>query len=707
MELSAFAEQVLRGPTLADKLLDPGRVTDARPRFEGSLPEVPGRAPELGFARGSMPATPLRVPDDAAERGALLHAFANHELLAIELLAQALLRFSDAPAAFRRGLLQTLREEQSHLRLYLQRMQALGVMFGSQPLSGFFWRAMSGLDTPSAFVAHLSLTFEQANLDFALHYQRGFAELGDHESAAVLHTVLEDEIGHVALGLRWFERWRDPAVSLFEAHRDALRPPLQVVRAKAAGFEVEPRMRAGLPEAYVERLRTCGGSRGRPAQIWWFNGAVEQEVERGLGFTPLASTRATLQDLETVPLVLARESDVVLVRQPPRAEFLEGLASAGVVLPRFEVAAFERSPWPAPKRIGAIERMCPWGSSPRVDAFAATARVRAFEADAARWSEGMRALYDKRTAVALSVGLSDDPAWCDASLAAAVATTWHEVVSVQAAHAARGFATRVKPAFGAAGRGHRVLADAASDRAFVEGLLRRAGAVVVEPEFEVLAQFSIRLRVEPDGTRVTGLGRCASTARGQFAHAVLGPPDVGLPSQLRRWLRGDGDDPKRLQRMAAHVANAVDSVAQAAGYRGPAGVDALLVETPGGPRLRPLVDLNPRHTMGHVAQALEPLVSTRARAVLCATTLADVRAMGFECFADWATRRLPTTFETRGGARRLHAGVVHLTDPGRASALVMSLCVADSVDAALSLADDRRSPARQSRRSPPTRGSAG
>lgn len=700
MEVTAFAEQVLVGTTLADKLLAPLSLTDSAPAGLGPLPSEPGRAPELALCNGRTPATALNVPEAAADRGALLHAFANHELLAIELLAQALLRFSDAPAAFRRGLLQTLREEQTHLKLYLARMRALGVEFGARPLSGFFWRAMSGLETPSGFVAHLSLTFEQANLDFAEHYRRGFAQMGDHESAAVLQTVLDDEVGHVAMGLRWFERWRDPDVSLFDAHRDALVGPLQMVRAKGTGFEVEPRRRAGLPDPYIERLRTCGGSKGSAARVLWFNGAAEQEVEHGLRHTPRRSALAAVTDLETVPMFFAAASDVVLVRRPPRVAFLEQLGEAGFVLPRFEQAELERSPWPAPSSLGALRELRPWATSPRASAFGATARVRVSDPELGGvWKDSVRPLYDKRFAVELAERIAPDAAWTEPSLRSRVVESMTALDRARSDFDALGYATRVKPAFGAAGRGHRVHCGAADDVVFVDALLRRAGGVVVEPEFDVVAQFSIRLLVDHRGASVLGIGRCGSNAAGQFVYAAVGAADVGLPPDVRRWLRGDGDDPKRLERMARQVADVVGEAAAPRGFRGPAGVDSLLVRTASGLRLRPLVDLNPRYTMGHVAQALQSHVSTRAYAVLAATTLPEADGD----FPAWASDTAPPQFEERDGIRRLKGGVVHLTDPASAEKLVLSLSAAGSVSEALSAVSDRRLQAPRSRRNPRTR----
>ncbi|MEM6296879.1 MAG: DUF455 family protein, partial [Myxococcota bacterium] len=618
MEVRAYAQRLLTGSSLDDKIFAPAELTDASPRWTGRLPDRPGRTPSLRWRDDAGEASPTEVPDDPLARGRLLHAFANHELLAIELMALALLRFDDAPAAFRRGLVQTIAEEQRHLSLYCERMQALGVAFGEAPLSGFFWRAMASLESPAAFVAHMSLTFEQAHLDFATHYAAAFSRIGDEASAAVLRTVLDDEVGHVALGLRWFERWRPASTSLFDAHADALVPPLQIVRAKAMTFCDAPRERAGLPADYVERLRTCGGSRGRPATLWWFNGAAEQEAERGMSFTPNRATAQTVRDLQGVPMLLATPSDVVLVEEPPDPGFLATLAEVGVPLPRIEVADLQRTPWPAPASVGPIASVQPWGVSPRSDAFAATARARA-TGSCPRWSASMRTLYDKRTTVALASGFvqsEDEPSWVPSHLAPRLAASWFDVLELQREFAAAGYATLIKPSFGASGRGHRVLRDGDrdDDRQAVDALLRR-GSVVVEPWFDVVAQLSIRMRVEAERGVMLGVGRGLSDPRGQFEAAVLGPFDVGLESDVRRWLRGDGRDVNRVPRMAAAVTEAVATRARAAGYVGPAGVDALIVRAPEGFRLRPVVDVNPRLTMGHVAAALEPRVSRRARGV--------------------------------------------------------------------------------------------
>jgi uncharacterized ferritin-like protein (DUF455 family) len=76
---------------------------------------------------------------------------------------------------------------------------------------------------------------------------------GDRASAAILRRIYQDEIGHVAVGARWFERLcrergLDPEAAFQDRVRryfkGALKPP----------FNRAARDDAGLPAAYYEPL---------------------------------------------------------------------------------------------------------------------------------------------------------------------------------------------------------------------------------------------------------------------------------------------------------------------------------------------------------------------------------------------------------------------------------------------------------------------
>ena len=107
--ITRLASRVLFGNTLEEKLRlsRPESLVYDKP----NAPElyrgvIPGRPENLGFAsesetRPTFPRTPAMVEEES--RGVLLHFFANHELLAAELMALAILKFPNAPRAFREG----------------------------------------------------------------------------------------------------------------------------------------------------------------------------------------------------------------------------------------------------------------------------------------------------------------------------------------------------------------------------------------------------------------------------------------------------------------------------------------------------------------------------------------------------------------------------------------------------------------------------
>ena len=110
-----FAEQLLSGHTLMDKLTKPIDLDYQSQTRAVSLPSLPSRPTHLQFSEERQP-FPKSFADDRS-RAQALHFFANHELLAIELMALCLLKFPDAPVPFQKGLVHTITEEQEHLRL--------------------------------------------------------------------------------------------------------------------------------------------------------------------------------------------------------------------------------------------------------------------------------------------------------------------------------------------------------------------------------------------------------------------------------------------------------------------------------------------------------------------------------------------------------------------------------------------------------------
>ncbi len=249
---SEFARKILEGEDLEDKLLDESIEFDEFKEY--SLPQLPGRRRKISFSDKQIkfPKAPsLNLPD---KKALALHSFANHELLAIEMMAAAILLYphkTEDDIRFKRGVFSALKDEQKHLQLYIGRLNELGYEFGDFPLNDFFWRQMEKLNTPAEYLSVMALTFEAANLDFAQYYAKIFAELGDKKTSGILQTVLEDELSHVALGAHWLKKWRGDR-TLWEYYLEILPWPLTPARSKGIAYDPDLHLRAIGDESFLE-----------------------------------------------------------------------------------------------------------------------------------------------------------------------------------------------------------------------------------------------------------------------------------------------------------------------------------------------------------------------------------------------------------------------------------------------------------------------
>jgi hypothetical protein len=229
---SEYARTILLGGHLEDKLLETSIEWGKWESFE--LPGLPGRTGPLSFSDNRYKFPRAVHLNEADKKAMALHSFANHELLAMEMMAAAILIYphqTEDDLRFKKGIVTALKDEQKHLQLYIGRINELGYAFGDFPLNDFFWRQMPKLKTASQYTALMALT-----LDFAQYYAQIFKGFGDFKTASILETVLADEITHVAFGAHWLKRWRSDK-SLWNYYRESLPWPLTPARSKGIAFD--------------------------------------------------------------------------------------------------------------------------------------------------------------------------------------------------------------------------------------------------------------------------------------------------------------------------------------------------------------------------------------------------------------------------------------------------------------------------------------
>jgi uncharacterized ferritin-like protein (DUF455 family) len=250
--LYSAAEFCLRATLVADKLQRARRLhadwREGRLRREDDAGE-----PDL-LEAGRPPRPPLVAPARLAQRGlgsvpgraALVHAVAHIEFNAINLACDAVYRFRDLPDAFYDDWSRVAAEEAYHFSLLQERLEQLGYTYGDFPAHNGLWElAVRTAADPLLRMALVPRVMEARGLDVTPGMIERFAAIDDHQTVAILRTILRDEVGHVEAGSRWFrhlcaERGLEPEATYFallEQHLSSgVRCPLHKEARRQAGF---------------------------------------------------------------------------------------------------------------------------------------------------------------------------------------------------------------------------------------------------------------------------------------------------------------------------------------------------------------------------------------------------------------------------------------------------------------------------------------
>lgn len=206
---------------------------------------LPGRPPRPRLVPPAQ--VPQRSPFTAEGRAALLHAIAHIEFNAINLALDACWRFAGLPEDFYRDWLRVAAEEARHFRLLAGHLATLGRAYGDFNAHDGLWAmAEKTAADPLARMALVPRTLEARGLDVTPAMQARLAQAGDLRAVEILDVILAEEIGHVAIGNRWY-RWlcaRDGLDPLATYARLAathgaprLKGPFNTAARRAAGFD--------------------------------------------------------------------------------------------------------------------------------------------------------------------------------------------------------------------------------------------------------------------------------------------------------------------------------------------------------------------------------------------------------------------------------------------------------------------------------------
>ncbi|CUW40561.1 conserved protein of unknown function(containing Ferritin/ribonucleotide reductase-like domain,70-217) [Magnetospirillum sp. XM-1] len=229
---------------------------------EGRITRVGDTLPPARPARPARPQllAPKEMPRRSygGDRGriGLLHALAHIELNAIDLGWDIVARFAHEglPDDFASDWVQVALDEVEHFEMLERLLGSLGAAYGDLPAHDGLWQAAEKTaDDILARLVVVPMTLEARGCDTTPATMEKLARNGDTLTPPALDVIYNDEIRHVAAGVRWFtfvarKRGLDPRA---EYHRLL---PLRYPGGLKEPFNHAARAEAGFPRDWYEPM---------------------------------------------------------------------------------------------------------------------------------------------------------------------------------------------------------------------------------------------------------------------------------------------------------------------------------------------------------------------------------------------------------------------------------------------------------------------
>jgi uncharacterized ferritin-like protein (DUF455 family) len=183
------------------------RASERRKVLNGvSLCADPARESCFVIAQHESDMTEFDDFSSAEGRRERLHRHMNNETGSLEIAAQCLVDFPDAPWELQLQLARQASDESRHVEGLWRRLNALGGFKGEFPIFNFEWSVTNTQDTLAARLAIQNRTFEAGQMDLLGGLCKAWREAGDGQTAELLESILADEVNHVRFANRWIRK---------------------------------------------------------------------------------------------------------------------------------------------------------------------------------------------------------------------------------------------------------------------------------------------------------------------------------------------------------------------------------------------------------------------------------------------------------------------------------------------------------------------
>jgi uncharacterized ferritin-like protein (DUF455 family) len=141
-------------------------------------------------------------------RRELVHRHMSNEVTSLDIAAECLAEFPDAPWELRLELARQCWDESRHVEALHRKLVAMGGRKGEFPISVFEWSVTCAVDDLIGRLATQNRTFEAGAMDVVGGLAPAVRE-ADPDLAQVLEAILADEVQHVRFANRWIKRFAE------------------------------------------------------------------------------------------------------------------------------------------------------------------------------------------------------------------------------------------------------------------------------------------------------------------------------------------------------------------------------------------------------------------------------------------------------------------------------------------------------------------
>ncbi len=381
-------------------------------------------------------------------------------------------------------------------------------------------------------------------------------------------------------------------------------------------------------------------------KLFHFNSTCEIAIANG---SPYFNTSALLArfelDLASIMSAFASPNDYILSEEKPNEDFLRAMQQFGLPMVNYCTLSEIESLQNANQEL--TFNMQSWGVSPAEDFYLKNVRGIGKEWKADKLQVVERAYASECLEILLQNATVHPLIGCINQLKNTIVRSEEEAER----YLDENLPVVFKSPFSSSGRGLMVLRKAGlndANRKWINTILKQQGYIVASKWLDKLQDFSFQFEVNHLGLHFDGVTYFDTNSNGQYKEHRLNYHDFSSTCEDAVITHAD------LQSIGEQVHQLLTSSAMAKLHKGKFGVDAFIYKDQNTLRVHPLVEINPRYTMGAVALALQKYIHADAQGFY------RMHTVGTESYAQFIEKKQnenPPIYEDN----KLKKGVISLT----------------------------------------------